>query len=478
MAEKNSYDVILINPNIREATDSGEGVLPPLGICYISSYLKSKGVSCRIIDANALKLDESMVIEMINESKPLIAGITATTPVIEKAYGLAAKIRASVPRTKLMLGGPHASVLPEQTMDECSRIDFIVCGEGELTVHELVTTLKNGGTLENIKGLCYRSGGAVIRNTPRERIENLDSLPFPDRSDLPMNKYLPSIKWFNRTPFATLMTSRGCPNDCIFCASKQILGRAVRFRSISNIIEELKELISLYGIKEVMFYDDTFTLNKRHAEDLCDAIISEKLDLTWGCLSRVDRVDGPLLEKMKKAGCHIMSFGIESGSEIMLNQMRKKITLEQIKNAVKAAKQAGINTSASFVFGVPGETEQTMEETINLAVEIDPLFAQFYRVVPFPGTDLYSIWKNQQFSASFSWKDFLEVGNAQNLIKLDSISAEKFNQLLKLSYKKFYFRPKKIIELAFKMSSPYKLKGLLIAVMAYLKLIVIPKDSH
>lgn len=462
-------DILLINPNYSKNTDTEEGVIAPLGICYISAYLKKNNIKAEVLDANALKLKNEEILSMVRQKEPLIIGITATTPSIIKAYELANEIKKN-DKIKIVVGGPHVTNLSERTLNENANIDIVVRGEGEITTFNLINILKEKGNLSGIKGITYREGNKIVFNETREYIKDLDSLPEPDRSDLPINKYSPSIKWLKRMPFATMMTSRGCPNDCVFCASKTVFGRATRFRSPENVLAEIKNLISQFGIKEIMFYDDTFTLDKNRIDELCDLLIKNMIDITWGCLSRVDRIDENLLIKMKKAGCHLICYGIESGSERMLNIIRKNINLKQVEKAIELTKKVGIDCSASFVFGVPGETKETMQQTINFAVKINPLFAQFYRVVPLPGTELFNIYLKQQKNDNINWGNFLELGSAENLIKLDTISEKDFNYFLRMSYRKFYLRPKKIFQIFFKMLAPRKIKGLLKAGYLFFKL--------
>ncbi|MFZ5573411.1 MAG: B12-binding domain-containing radical SAM protein [Thermodesulfobacteriota bacterium] len=470
------FDIVLLNINYSNHADAAEGLVPPLGLCYISSYLKNLSIKSKIIDANALNLKEEEIIGLLAKYRPRAVGISATTPTIVKAYETIDCIKSFFPGMVVIIGGPHPSALPRQTLEENKNIDIVVKGEGEITTRELVAAIKKNEGYRGIKGIIYREGTEIRVNPQRERIVDIDQLPFPDRSDLPIHKYRPSIKWYQRTPFTTIMTSRGCPNDCIFCASKNILGRTVRFRSPENVIAEIKLLIEQFGIKEIIFYDDTFTHNKKHAQRICECMLREKLDITWGCLSRVDKVDKPLLELMKKAGCHILSYGVESGNQEMLRRMRKKTKLEQIREAIKATTEAGIDISTSFVFGVPGETKASMEETIRFALEIDPLFAQFYRVVPFPGTDLFTMYLEQNAGEKIKWQEFLEVGNSDNLIKLDTITTADFNRLLKESYKRFYLRPSKILKILYKMSTPYKIQGLLRAFAAFMGIVVKKKQ--
>lgn len=467
-------DILLINPNVSKISDTGEGVLPPLGLCYISAYVKNQGGKSEVLDANVLNLDDHQLLQLIKEKAPRIIGFTATTPLITEVGRLSALIKKQYGDLIIIVGGPHVTVLPELTLKQNHDIDIVVRGEGEKTTFELIDHLKKSSQIDysQIKGITYRDSiGQIVSSASQEILADLNSLPLPDRSDLPNHKYHPSIKWFNRTPFATVMTSRGCPNDCIFCASKFILGRTVRFRSPENVLEELEQLVKNYGVKEIMFYDDTFTIDKDRIYKLCDLMITSKLNITWGCLSRVDRIDKDLLFKMRQAGCHIMCYGVESGSEEMLKAIRKNINLKQVKEAILATRQVGIDCSASFVFGVPGETADTMKKTIDFALEIDPLFAQFYRVVPYPGTDLFKMYLDSHDISSIDWEEFLEIGNADKLMKLDTISEEEFNRLLKLSYLRFYLRPKKIMQLIIKMVSPYKIKGVILAGAYFIKIL-------
>ncbi|MFH0852536.1 MAG: radical SAM protein [bacterium] len=460
-------DILLINPNSSKNAYLAEGFVPPLGLCYISAYLKQHGFVTRIVDANALRLEDQELLSLIEKEKPLAIGLSAITSSIVSACELAHEIKKRFAEITIVLGGPHPTILAERTLAENGQFDIIVSGEGEITMMNFLYALKEKKSLESVKGIVWRRAGKIVVNESQPFIADLDSLPEPDRTDLPIGRYVPSVKWFNRTPFTTMMTSRGCPNNCIFCVS--IYGHTVRLRSPQNVLAEIKNLISQYGIKEIMFYDDTFTLSKSRVHELCDLLIESKLDLTWGCLSRVDRVDEELLRKMKKAGCHLMCYGVESGSEEMLAIIRKNINLKQVEEAFRLTKKVGIDCSASFVFGVPGETKETMQKTIDLALKIDPLFAHFFRVVPLPGTELFDVYLKQRQSSLVNWSDFDALGNGDNLIKLERVSEEDFSYYLRKSYRNFYLRPRKIIQIFFKMLSLHKIKGLLIASYFFIK---------
>jgi anaerobic magnesium-protoporphyrin IX monomethyl ester cyclase len=462
-------DVLLINPNNRKNMSAAEAIIPPLGLCYIASYLKSHDISVEVLDSFVLNMNAQEVLDYVKKQSPIMVGFTVMTPSIGEVIRLAKRIKEVMPQIKVMVGGPHISALAEETLKSCDAIDIAVRGEGEETALNLVRELKKPfPDLGRVKGISYNNNG-IIHNASAPFIEDLDALPFPSRESLPMDRYRTSIKWYNRMPFATMITSRGCPFECVFCDSHTTFGRITRLRSAKNIFDEIKSLIANYGIKEIMFYDDTFTLNKNRTYELCELIIASKLDISWGCLSRVDTVDNPLILKMKKAGCHLICFGIESGSEDMLKRMRKKIDLKRVEDTLTMVRQAKIDSAASFVLGIPGETSQTIEQTIKFAIKINPTYAQFFRVVPFPGTEIYSLYLKQKGLNHIDWSNFTELGNAKNLIELDGLSDDKFELLLKSCYRRFYLRPKKIMELLPKIFSVHKIKGYVNAVRAFVK---------
>jgi anaerobic magnesium-protoporphyrin IX monomethyl ester cyclase len=231
-----------------------------------------------------------------------------------------------------------------------------------------------------------------VVNPPRAFLENLDELPFPARHLLPsMEHYSMSYDWEGRKPDATIFSSRGCPFNCIYCASKVMWKRRVRFRSAQNVLAEVDHLVKDCGVREILFYDDHFTLNKERLYAICRGLIERKYDLTWCCLSRVDSIDIETARLMKKSGCHMMSFGVESGSQMVLDAMNKGVKVQQIVDAFRTCRRAGINTKASFIFGGPKETKETVMETRRLIRQILPDYVWFFIMTPMPGTELYRL---------------------------------------------------------------------------------------
>ena len=459
--------MLLINPPF--CTNLADAITPPLGLGYIASYLRSRGFSCEILDCPALRMGDPALRGFLARRGDCIVGISSSTPAIHSALRAAEIVKEVMPSAMVVLGGPHLTALPAETLSAAPSVDVVVMGEGEFTMHDLaIRAGRPDSAIDDVGGVVYRAAGAIRRTEPRELIADLDALPFPAFDMLPMGRYRPSIKWYYRTPIATMITSRGCPFNCIFCDSHLTFGRKTRFRSPANVIEEIRLLMRDFGVREITFYDDTFTLNKARVHEICDRMLAEGMDLTWGCLSRVDTLDRDLLGKMKKAGCHMLSFGVESGSETMLRRMRKGITPEESFRAIRLAREMGMDCNASIVLGIPGETVETMRETLDFILRANPTYALFFRLVPFPGTELYEEYLRQNPSARNRFDTFADVTNAP-LLTLDSITPRDFARMSRRMYLSFYLRPRKIGEYLRQITSPHRLKGYLRALGTFLR---------
>ena len=462
--------VLLISPSYRDMAGPAGAIVPPLGLAYIASYLRENNVQVKIIDCTPLHLTIRDLADVIRKEDPTIIGISSTTPIISKSREIADMVKKVRPDVTVILGGPHATAQGKEILAASKSIDIAVVGEGELTMLDLVNELeKRDMNLENVMGIIYKEQDKICVNKSRPLIENLDELPFPARDLLPMNKYKPSIKWYYRMPFTTMFTSRGCPFNCIFCDSHLTFGRRTRFRTAQNVVAEIEEVVAKWGVKELIFYDDTFTLNKKHVNEICELILKKDIDITWGGLARVDTIDEKLFKKMKNAGCHIISFGIESGSEEMLRIIKKKITLQQAEKAIELTKKVGIESAASFILGIPGETHETLQKTIDFAKKIDPTYAEFFNAVPFPGTELYQNLLNQNKLTNFSWENYTELHNAP-VIELESFTKKELEHMSKKAYRTFYFRYSKIYEYMSKMTSVHRLNGYLRALKTFARL--------
>ncbi|OGZ34354.1 MAG: hypothetical protein A2Y98_00965 [Candidatus Portnoybacteria bacterium RBG_19FT_COMBO_36_7] len=409
---------------------------PSLGLAYIAAVLEKEGHEVFYLDCSAEHITVGEAEEVIKKyQNPDFIGLTATTPLINNALAIAKAAKKIFPRTKIVLGGIHPSVMPEEVIAN-EAVDFLLIDEGEETMKELVL----GKNPEEILGLCYKDNGQIIKNPLRPLIQDLDSIPFPAYHLLPMDKYYPAIGSYKRLPAMILLATRGCPGRCTFCY--RTFRGLVRKRSAKNIIEEIKFLQKNYGIREFAFYDDTFTLFKNLIREFCEILINEKTDISWSCFTRVDYINKGLLELMKWAGCHLILFGVESADEQILQNINKNISLEQVRQVVKLARESGIETRASFMFGNQGETEETIKKTIDFAIKLDPDEAQFNITTPYPGTELFSWAKEKGYIKSFNWNDY---SYSNVVLELPGLSRDILQRYYQLAHRRFYFRPKMIL---------------------------------
>jgi len=343
------------------------------------------------------------------------------------------KIAKSVfPSAKTVLGGVHPSVMTDEVLKEES-IDFVIRGEGEETLNELIS----GKEIAKISGLSYKIGNKIIHNQSRPVVQDMDTLPIPAYHLLPIKKYFPAKGSYKRLPAMGMMTSRGCPGRCTFCMGNY-LGDKIRVRSAEKIFEEILLLHNKYGIKEISFYDDTFTTRKENVKKLCEKIISEKLDISWSCFARVDFVDEDLLKIMKLAGCHQIMYGVESGDEEILKNIHKKISFEKVEKIVKITKKLGIEVRAAFMFGNPGETIETMQKTIDYAIKLKPDVVIFNITTPYPGTEMFKWAKEKGILITENWNEY---DLSKPIMNLPTVKPEDVIKYYNKAYKDFYIRP-------------------------------------
>jgi len=403
------------------------------------------GFSVEIIDAPALELTVDDIIKLVEEKNPRVIGVTSLTSRFNKAVDIAQKIKIKFD-IPIILGGVHATILSEEIMRQYQCFDILVYGEGEYTLLELMQKLKINNykglsvrTLKSISGIVFHSKSKAIKTKPRAPIADLDNLPFPARDLLPMDKYVPLPNNYKRKPIAHMVAIRGCPFNCTFCSNNKVFGRKIRFKSPEKVLEEIKYLKENFGTKELSFWDDTLTVNKNWITDLCNLMIKENLDITWTCCARVDTVDRELLNLMAKAGCWNIFYGIEAGDQTLLDNINKGITIEQIKNAVKWTKEAGIEVRGSFMLALPGETPELAKKTIEFAKELDIDYAQFSITTPFPGTQLYdNVEKYGKLSKDFS---LYNLWGSVPFTPIGYKSEEEILEISKSAMRSFYFRP-------------------------------------
>lgn len=452
--------VVLINPNYRTKLGSNEkisAILPPLGIAYIAAVLRSNKIDVSIIDMNAENLDISAVLKKISALNPEIIGITATTPQINKVYALSESIKKLNNNIYLVVGGPHPTSLPLEVMNN-KNIDFAVIGEGELTILELCKNIEKKSKLfKNIDGLVFRAKRKIILNKPRKLIENLDDIPFPAIDLLPLDKYHSAYSKYEK--FANILTSRGCPGLCLYC-NKKIFGFNVRMRSAKNIFSEIKYLHEKYGYREFHIVDDLFTQDRKRVMEFCNLINKEKLKIYWklGNGVRVGSVDYDLLKIMKQAGLYSLSFGIESGNQKILNNMKKGQTLQMCKNAVEWSNKLGLFTIGFFMIGNLGENEKTIRETIDFSKTLPLDVAQFSILVPFPGTEVRAIIEKKGKILEKDWGKYDNI-EGKALFEYESLTKDLMEKMHKLAYKEFYMRPSFVIRRILRTRSLLELKN-------------------
>ncbi len=430
--------VLLISPPTDSAIKSVIGTTgPPLGLAYLASMIREEH-EVKIVDSLAEDLDFRNVMRIIKKFDPDVVGITSTTSMIYDAYMVADIAKKINENVFVVVGGPHVTFVPERTLRECSSVDAVVRGEGELTFRELIERLERGKSLKGVLGLSYRNDGGVVNNPPRPLIKNVDDIPIPSYDLLPMNRYRAG-----NSRFGVVMTSRGCPFNCVFCSSSLQFGKRWRGHSVERVIEELSILRNEYGIREIEFLDDTFTLNRKRAIDLSREIVREGLDISWSASSRVDTFSEKVGREMKRAGCHTVYFGIESGSERTLKFIGKGITTEKAKNAVKTAKKIGLKALGSFVIGFPEETREDVEKTIRFSKRIGIDFAQFTIATPYPGTRLWLYGLERGIIKTFNWRKYTTL---DPVMRLKHFTEEGIVSMLRKAYVSFYLRPKVVIQ--------------------------------
>lgn len=394
---------------------------PPLGIAYLIAVAKRCGFQAKFIDMVAYGISLESVLEYTQEWRPRLVGFTAPTVRIKAAGYTAKEIKRVLPQSQIGVGGAHATMIPDETLDEFKSFDFVVRGEGELVVRQILENDNTSGVLS-----C---GNA-----------KLDSLPFPAWEEFELDKYQGADP--HRTKLELpISTSRGCPFSCIFCARP--FGRYRRRRSVASVIEEIERNIDSFGCEALVFCDETFIVDLKYANDLFQSIIRRGLHkkVIWSCETRIDLASPELFRLMKKAGCYYVYFGFETGDDTILKIARKNFTVEQVKPAVKWAKDAGLICAGSFIIGLPGESEETVDKSIKLAQELNIYSTTFPLAVPFPGTVLRAMAIRGEYGLRVLTDDWDDYGKQYpGVMESDRLSIERLRALQRKAYE---YNPKK-----------------------------------
>lgn len=428
--------VLLVQPPSRQAAQE-EVVVPPLGLAYLASVIEPDGHEVRILDAFAEGLTWNNFTEEIRKAKADLIGIGGMTPTIDNTLRA---IKICRPHTRyIVMGGPHLSAHRQEFFKDCPDLDFGIVGEGEESFRELMKRLAEGRDPWEVPGIV----GPETFTPAANYIKDLDGLPFPARHLLPNPRYRYAL-WPGKK-VTTMITSRGCPYRCIFC-DKSIFGSKWRARSAKNVLDEMEQIVKDLRIPSIIIYDDLFTLDKQRVQEICQGILERGLRFEWKCEGRVDRVDGEMLRWMKKAGCSLIAYGVESGNEIGLDYLQKGITLPQIRRAFELTRQAGIRPMAYFILGIPVETFEQGLRTIELAKELNPDYAQFSILSPYRGTRLYEEAREKGWYAEVEANNPFDKDQKRPVLLSKNWSGDSLKEILRLAHKEFYFRPGYILK--------------------------------
>jgi anaerobic magnesium-protoporphyrin IX monomethyl ester cyclase len=444
--------IALINPPylvIYQKLKIQQSASIPLGLLYVAGALERAGHEIKVFDPNLHNTPLPELISELKEFSPQLIGLTSVTPTFGAACTIIREVKKEFPQTPVMIGGPHVSVLPEQSLRLTPEIDFIIVGEGEETAVELTRALmEDKSEFAPIKGLCYRQNGEIHQTPARPFIEDLDSLPYPAYHLLPVKEYAPSVVYRVREDSIFIMSSRGCPASCTFCAN-QVTGRRWRVHSVDYFLGLLNHIVNTYGIRHFHFVDDNFMADQARVAEICKRIIAEKLKISWFIFARTDHCqDIELLKLMKEAGCVYIQFGIESGNEAVLRQLGKKVSKEVMARACQNCKIVGIDYFNSFMIGGPGETRETVRDSVDFAIQLDSIMAGFNILIPYPGTPIFKRYYQKDFENNTDWERWNHITHD---IPIDyrhtSLKKGELDSLRKAAIRKYYLRPRQIFRI-------------------------------
>lgn len=412
--------ILLINPPY----PFEEHPSPPFGLMSLAAYLIEKGYEVKIEDYIIENCSAERFKFIIDEFNPDVIGATAVSMTVKKSLSILKQYRAIAPGILTIIGGPHAT-FDASGMLNSGDIDFVVRGEGEITFTSLLNAIDEGKPLSAVQGISYMMEGKVHNTPDRELIEDINILPYPARDLVALSKYRAMDLPVN------MITSRGCPHSCIFCLGRKMVGSRLRHYEIERVIDEF-ELLSKMGFSQINISDDLFTSNKKRCIAICDGIISRGIRQAWTAFARVDTISADLLEKLKEAGCTILCFGIESGNQEILDRVKKKITLDKCRAAADLCRNAGIQPLASYILGLPGETEETVRNTMNFAFEINMGFG-IHILSPFPGTEVRE--KAEEYGITILTDDWDLYDANQSVCSTGGISPSRIDRFVQGYYK-------------------------------------------
>jgi radical SAM superfamily enzyme YgiQ (UPF0313 family) len=445
---KKSLRVLLIFPpetnavralyTFEENPDTSIGIKPPLGVLYLASYLKRYSPhQVKVLDCQILGLNEVQIEQEIRSFKPDVVGVSAWTDFWFDAYRCIQIVKKVDKAIHVTIGGPHVGVYPQETLDY-SGCDSIIIGDGEIPLFWLINSLSNNQLPAHLPGLHTGKGGVKKGTLKYFILEDLDLLPYPDRTLLPYRKYYSAV---GKSKYVTTMiTSRGCPYRCIFC---KLNFQKTLSRSVKNILDEIEEILKL-GIGEIEIYDDTFTWSKKRVIEICQGIIDRDYKFNWAIRDRVSNKDEEIISWLARAGCKRIHFGIESGNDKTLKVIKKGITKQQAINAVNLAKKFKIEVLTYFMFGLPGETIEDMRESIRFAKDLSPDYSTFSVTVPYAGTEMYETALSNGIIPYDYWLNFAKNPKPKFEVPFfweEHLSKDELRNIRDEATRSFYFRP-------------------------------------
>lgn len=418
-------------------------IVPPYDLTMIGAYIRDIA-DVEILDGNATNLGIEDIKKYIKKSRPEQVIFSNSTPTIDSDLKIAKISKEVNPAIITITFGPHIATFAHELLKDCEYLDVAVIDEPELTIYEIIEK----GHIKNVEGTIIKDKTKIINQGKRKPLDDLDKLHFPAHDLLDLNLY--KMPYAKRCPVVVTMTSRGCPGKCIFCCS-WLISKKFLPRSPEHVLKELRFLSEELNVHEIKFWDDTFTYDMKRALTICNMIKSEKLDISWVCNTRVDKVNRELLKTMKEAGCHTICLGVESGDDKILKLIGKEITTSQIKDAFGHSKSVGLDTVGFFMLGHPVDTIETMQNTINFANILNPDYASFNIVVPFPGTPLFKMAMEKRLLKTFDWSKY--ESTSYPVYEPESVSCEAIWLMFNKAYKEYYIRPKYIIKRLRKLRS-------------------------
>jgi len=429
------YGPVRNEPGIKTVKEN-YGIFPSLSLLYVAGILEGAGCEVQFIDAHALGLTLEETVAQLKRFGPDYVGYTLTTYLFFQSMDWIKAIRAQVP-VPVIVGGVHLSIYPRETL-AYPDIDYAVTGEAERALPELLTALVGRHDLSQVRGVAYKRPDGAVVVTPAAKDVDVDDAPFPARHLIDNSVYYSFISQYRN--FTCFITSRGCPYKCIFCEQGS---KPFRARSPKNVVDELELAHKEFGIRELDFFDSSFTIRKQRVIDICGEINRRKLDVVWAARTRVDCITEDVLRAMRKAGCNRIYYGIESGNREILQTLKKSTSLEMYREVVSLTKKHDINTFGYFMVGNPYETEATIRQTIRLALELDLDYAQFSKVTPMPATEMYTLLLKE--TGRDYWREHIESGSDEAIPRpLCDMSDAEIQRWTRLAYLRFYYRPRYI----------------------------------